>query len=252
MDKKCGVTTTRRIVGGKVAAVNELPWLTLITYNNTIQCGGTLINDRYVLTAAHCIRGFDRQLFELKFLEYNTASSMDTVSVRRKISRVHSLKTYIPKTSDDDIAILKLSKPIDFDTTTVRPICLPPQGLDLTGETGTISGWGTAAATEEENSTIALQTTEVPILSNDQCLLVGMKLTDNMVCAGRLLDGEINACQGESGGPLMVMDKKRHLLAGVISWGDGCAKPLKPGIYARVTRYLPWINKHTKGSFYES
>lgn len=111
---------------------------------------------------------------------------------------------------------------------------------------GVIAGWGTTS--EDGTESLVLKKAKVPIISNNVCKAAGIKgITSNMICAGRLVYGGVDSCQGDSGGPLMIADRKRYVLAGIVSFGQGCARPKNPGVYTRTTKFLDWI-KNTANS----
>lgn len=149
---------------------------------------------------------------------------------------------YNTKTTDKDIALIKLNKPVDFSKSPIRPICLPNLGKDFSGGMGVIAGWGTTSENGDEST--VLKKAKVPILSNNRCKATGLKgITSNMLCAGRVNKGGIDSCQGDSGGPLMVAENKRYVMGGIVSFGEGCARPRSPGVYTRTSKFLDWIRK---------
>lgn len=265
---QCGLSRTRRrIVGGNETKVLEYPWTAPLLYNGRFYCAASLINDLYVLTAAHCTAGFRKEKMVVRFLEHDRALKNETVTVDRKIAEIIRHQRYNPGNYDNDIAMLKLDKRIDLssavkrlrddngsteneDDKGIRPVCLPEKGRTYTNYTGIVTGWGTT----EEGGSVSniLQQVSVPIISNEHCRTTAYKnrITENMLCAG-YLEGGKDACQGDSGGPLHVMEQdKRFYEVGVVSWGEGCAREDRPGVYTRVNRYLTWINSNTKDACY--
>ncbi|KXJ75125.1 hypothetical protein RP20_CCG012291 [Aedes albopictus] len=116
------------------------------------------------------------------------------------------------------------------------------------GTNGLATGWGTLK--EDGKPSCILQEVEVPVISNDVCSsetnYTSSMITDNMMCAGYLGVGKKDSCQGDSGGPLVAeRPDKRYELIGVVSWGNGCARPYYPGVYTRVTQYLDWIKENS-------
>lgn len=112
-----------------------------------------------------------------------------------------------------------------------------------------IAGWGTTSENGSEST--VLKKAKVPIISNNQCKATGLKgITSKMLCAGRLLKGGVDSCQGDSGGPLMVADNKRYVLGGIVSFGEGCARPKSPGVYTRTTKFLEWIKMTANAGCY--
>ncbi|CAG9579619.1 unnamed protein product [Danaus chrysippus] len=263
---QCGIARTRRrIVGGYETKKLEMPWVVPLMYNGRFYCGGSLINDLYVLTAAHCTSGFRKERMSVRFLEHDRSTPNETKTVDRKVAAIIRHMRYNPGNYDNDIAILKLDQRIDLSTALkrasedseeendvgIRPGCLPVAGHSYSNRTAVVAGWGT---TEEGGSVSStLQAVKVPIISNEECRKTDYKnrITDNMLCAGEQ-EGGRDACQGDSGGPLHVIEEGtgKHSIVGVVSWGEGCARPNKPGVYSRVNRYLTWIKSNTRDACY--
>ncbi|KAJ8724284.1 hypothetical protein PYW08_015758 [Mythimna loreyi] len=285
---QCGVARTkRRIVGGYETKEREYPWMAMLMYNGRFFCGGSLINDLYILTAAHCT-GYRKERITIRLLEHDTKNPNETKTIIRKVSQVIRHQRYNPGTYDNDIALMRLDERLDLssavkrvrrddeegstsspssstteetattpaepatdDDHRVRPVCLPTPGLSYTRECGVVIGWG---VTDEGGSVSnTLQEVKVPIVSNAECKdrSYGRRITDNMMCAGEP-DGGRDACQGDSGGPLHVFNEttEKYQEVGVVSWGEGCARPDKYGVYARVNRYLTWIKSNTADACY--
>ncbi|KAL7289317.1 hypothetical protein TKK_0017247 [Trichogramma kaykai] len=250
----CGLRNEdSRIVGGQTSVTNEFPWQARLSYMNKFYCGGTLINDRYVLTAAHCVKGFIFSFiwFMIKVtlgehdrcLKNNNATPAELRIVSRAFVGNFSLANF-----HNDIALLRLSDRVRFSDT-IRPICLPKKTDELyDGIKALASGWGTVR--EDGPLSCILQYVDLPVMSLTECRNLTRYsprvISDNMMCAG-YLEGKKDTCQGDSGGPLVAMraDKKYELI-GVVSWGNGCARAGYPGVYTRVTKYLDWILKNSK------
>ncbi|XP_017109475.2 trypsin-7 [Drosophila bipectinata] len=248
---RCGERNDEsRIVGGTTTGVSEYPWMARLSYFNRFYCGGTLINDRYVLTAAHCVKGFMWFMIKVTFGEHdrcNDKERPETRFVLRAFSQKFSFSNF-----DNDIALLRLNDRVPI-TSFIRPICLPrqEQRQDLfVGTKAIATGWGTLK--EDGKPSCLLQEVEVPVLDNDECVAqtnyTQKMITKNMMCSGYPGVGGRDSCQGDSGGPLVRLrpDDKRFEQIGIVSWGNGCARPNYPGVYTRVTKYLDWIVENSR------
>ncbi|XP_037718071.1 venom protease [Drosophila subpulchrella] len=248
---RCGERNDEsRIVGGTTTGVSEYPWMARLSYFNRFYCGGTLINDRYVLTAAHCVKGFMWFMIKVTFGEHdrcNDKERPETRFVLRAFSQKFSFSNF-----DNDIALLRLNDRVPI-TSFIRPICLPrvEQRQDLfVGTKAIATGWGTLK--EDGKPSCLLQEVEVPVLDNDECVAqtnyTQKMITKNMMCSGYPGVGMRDSCQGDSGGPLVRLrpDDKRFEQIGIVSWGNGCARPNYPGVYTRVTKYLDWIVENSR------
>ena len=236
---------TPLIVGGEDAASGELPWQVMVLPGNSL-CGGTLIDTEWVLTAAHCLYDENNQPISASAVtviagEY-TMQVADGTEQNRSVSTLQVHPNYDPATGDNDIALLQLSSPVVPDNAVdTVPLVASPANDDLVaaGTLALISGWG--ATTDGGEIAAVLQKVQIPLVDNSTCnTAYGGGITENMLCAG-LEEGGKDSCQGDSGGPLVVPDGNSWRLAGVVSFGSGCAQPSFYGVYARVSRYLDWI-----------
>lgn len=235
-----------RIVGGSPIDITAAPWQVLLRINNATQCGGAIINDSWILTAAHCMNGIGPSQVEayVGVTDQNRLSRDQQVQV----SQVIVNPGWNSSTYANDLALIGLSAPI-VPSASVQPVSLPlvqdASAWPALGEQGTISGWGTT--TVSGSSSAILRAATVQILSSptdSKCGEYGTSFTPgNHVCAG-LPQGGVDACQGDSGGPLTVGFNGAPVLAGIVSSGSGCADPKYPGLYTRVTSYLPWLREY--------
>ncbi|XP_053698573.1 serine protease hepsin-like [Sabethes cyaneus] len=240
-----------RIYGGKNATDGMYPWMVALYYDNKFICGGSLINNLYILTAASCVFNTDRTLFSVKFLMYDRGNP-DSNFFERRVSYIMTnwfLDTGI--TSMNDLALLKLNETVPLGSG-LSPVCLPPEGPTYGGYNGTVTGWGN---TVNYTYSRVLQEATVPILTYDECLKQSnyhfFQIDDSKLCAGAP-DGGIDACQGDTGGPLHIIDQQtgKYVIAGVVSVRTECAQPKYPGIYTRVNKFRSWIKFNTRDACY--
>ncbi|XP_003693467.2 trypsin-1-like, partial [Apis florea] len=247
---KCGLTNVqRRIVGGVETQVNQYPWMVLLMYRGRFYCGGSVISSFYVVTAAHCVDRFDPNLISVRILEHDRNSTTEAKTQEFRVDKVIKHSGYSTYNYNNDIALIKLKDAVRFEGKT-RPVCLPERAKTFAGLNGTVTGWGATAESGAISQT--LQEVTVPILSNADCRATkypSQRITDNMLCAG-YQEGSKDSCQGDSGGPLHIVNMDTYQIVGIVSWGEGCARPGYPGVYTRVNRYLSWISRNTEDSCY--
>jgi len=238
-----------RIVGGVEARPNSHPWIVSLQQYGRHFCGGTLIRvgnveqSDIVVTAAHCVYDGVTDLTATAGAHNFDRPQASEQTVRATSYVYHPL--YNADTYINDIAIVKLEKPIKFSST-VQPACLPASGETVPDNAqGTVAGWGRTAESAYDTSRILMQV-GVPTISTRICGAYYLGLYDitptEMLCAG-YAGGARDSCQGDSGGPLVFQNGKNFVLQGVVSFGEGCARAGNPGVYARVSSYIPWIEK---------
>ncbi|MBN3278445.1 HABP2 protein, partial [Polyodon spathula] len=249
---KCGIPESRtaqhRIYGGLKATPGAHPWQASIQSkhpNNVARhyCGGILIKPCWVLTAAHCVVGTSFRVQVVlggQDLQKNEPEDQ-TFDVEKSI--VHGNYTDIGEAVYNDIALLKL-KPVGGqcakETRYVKTACLPVSPF-ADGTECSISGWGKTETNVISNQLLDAQVLLIP---QEQCKdrnVYGSLLDNSMFCAGNL-EGGPDSCQGDSGGPLTCERDGKHYVYGIVSWGDQCGLQNKPGVYARVTKFVDWIN----------
>ncbi|KAH8383184.1 hypothetical protein KR009_007187, partial [Drosophila setifemur] len=221
-----------RIVGGFPADIAAIPYIVSIQLYGVHHCGGSIINNRTILTAAHCLAGMSRHLLKVKVGGTKRDSKDGQIYA---VASVHHHEKWSAKTMDYDIGMLRLTTPLIFSTK-VKAIKIDPKKV-ADGVFATIAGWGFTS--NNGASSEGLRYARVPIINQSACRkLLGKRVTDRMICAGYLRGGT-DSCQMDSGGPLVV----REQLVGIVSWGVGCALANKPGVYSRLEALFPWVNK---------
>jgi len=237
-----------QIVGGEPVEPHSIPWQVLqyrtAADGKTYLCGGTIICPRFVMTAAHCTAPGSSYEIYIRVHRKSQDTTEDNLVVLKK---AHVHPKYNQGTAFNyDYAIMELMNPIRIFSD-AKAIFLPDasdkyndKSLFLT------SGWGLTKNGGEIASDVLLSVT-LPFVQHGVCKDRYSRLTPQMMCAGDMDKGKIDACKGDSGGPLAWLDPKTDQvkLSGVVSWGAGCAVPGAPGVYADVINQLEWIKEVT-------
>ncbi|KYM76561.1 Serine protease easter [Atta colombica] len=249
LSNNCGRDLSQRIVGGERTDLDEFPWMALVEYQKpngrTTACGGVLISKRYVLTAAHCVKGKDLpanwRLSSVRLGEYNTDTERDCVPDEEQIAH----ENYRPTSRDQryDIALLRLSHDVPF-TRYIQPICLPSNS-SLGGKLF-VAGWGKTETSSASNIKLKLA---LPLAEKSLCdqtyVSAGVRLGLGQICAGGQRGKD--SCRGDSGGPLMALERiadgtGKWTAVGVVSFGPSpCGMQGWPGVYTKVSDFVPWI-----------
>ncbi len=248
------------IVGGTAAPADKWPWQVALLFNDRRAsnfqnqfCGGTLVDESFVVTAAHCITENNGSVSAKgTILVLNGTQTLSRIvgrnagGVHREIDQIVRHPQYDHASSDYDIAVIKLSTPATGIKVARLLARHQESSLAADGDLSFVTGWGSLSSTGSDFPT-DLQQVQVPIVArsdcNDRNSYDGL-ITSSMICAG-LATGGKDSCQGDSGGPLIVRDAQGRwqTLAGVVSWGYGCAERNLFGVYARVALLSAWINR---------
>ncbi|XP_047109118.1 mast cell tryptase-like [Schistocerca piceifrons] len=250
-----------KIVGGTETSYGAYPWqveIEILKYGAKSyehHCGGAIISERLIVTAAHCLQSYDPERLRVTVGKHRRSQH----NKYEQVFRVDKILLH-PKFRRDgyyshDIGLLKLKatddKGISYNSH-VRPICLPAAHTrNAAGTWCTVTGWGAQKPQDMESLSDVLLAAYVPLLEQETCRTKEVygdrdqAILDGMLCAG-LLEGGVDACGGDSGGPLACEVDGRFVLTGLVSWGDGCAKPSKPGVYTRISHYVDWIHASFK------
>lgn len=274
LPRDCGMTVADRLAYGNVTKVFEYPWMAVLRYDYngviTDGCGGSVINKRYILTAAHCVKtrstmplhsvvlgehtknqDMDCNIYHDKFgkeIERDCADPVEEFGIESFI--VHT--NYNRPKYSNDIALVRLNKDVVMKDH-IRPICLPVTStLQKTAfDKYIVTGWGT---TEEKKGSNMLLQANLPFVNLAECQRkmsenrLNIQLSEKQLCAGGI--NKVDTCKGDSGGPLgfsATYNGARFMQFGIVSLGvDSCGEKSVPGIYCRVAAYMDWILDNMK------
>ncbi|MCP3105128.1 serine protease [Myxococcus sp. K15C18031901] len=245
----------QEIVGGVEARPNSHPWIISLQQYGSHFCGGSLLRvsqsveaSDIVLTAAHCVYDGTSGLTASAGAHDLTRPPAGQVTVQGSRTVYHP--QYDPDATLNDIAIVKLAQPIRF-TSTIQPVLLPSAGAQVAdGAEGTVAGWGLTREGGYDTSSILMQV-GVPVVPHRtvaaQYASQGIQIDPVAMFGAGYTQGGKDSCQGDSGGPLVFKNGAgKFVQQGIVSFGVGCARAGLPGIYARVSTYIPWINAQIK------
>ncbi|XP_061390753.1 serine protease grass-like [Musca vetustissima] len=261
----CGVYPIRKVTYGHEARLMGFPWMALLVYDDErdpYKCGGSIISEQYVLTAAHCVKGRERTILYVRLGEHRKSTPIDCVTLGPQTTcapapvEVRIAEFIIhPKYRSvyNDIALLRLERKVEPDRH-IKPICLPIYDNLRTKENEqyVLSGWG---RTETGNSSDVLRVAIIPqvdlISCQNQLRPFGLtyQLDHTHICAGA--KNLVDACKGDSGGPIgytgIYNEWSRFIQYGVVTVGvSNCGETNVPGIYANVSHYMQWITDHIR------
>nr|AHY81278.1 trypsin precursor [Lygus lineolaris] len=249
---KCGWANRdsgSRIVGGSYYKTNEYPFIVGIARVSFLGsyspfCGGSIITPNHVITAAHCTDGIIKEKAETAvLLGTHDRSRPSSSAVIIDVASIQQHAEYNRMTTVNDISILTLASSISFNKI-IGPVCLPPPGLHVTGQTVRVLGWG--AEKFQGSMTMSPKKLDTTVVVPNKCsdawgaYLVAYR-NPTQICT---LSNNETACQGDSGGPLVWRDPdtNRYTLVGVVSFGASCTDE-RPTVYTRVAAYIPWIQQ---------
>jgi secreted trypsin-like serine protease len=232
-----------RIVNGIEAQKHEFPFiarLTVIWGQDAGLCGGSLINEKYVLTAAHCFYHPVTKQFATEVHVYLGDHNRNVAEPDRiKVFGVNVvLNQYDASIHYNDVAIVELDRTVTY-TNNIKPVCIAKAGSSHVGQVGTAAGWGALGSSLPTSD--VLRKVQIPVLKDTDCSRYTF-YSDVMLCGG-YTDGSRDTCQGDSGGPLVVRTGNGYTLVGATSFGHGCASPGFPGVYAKISHFADWVSQ---------
>ncbi|GJQ86787.1 hypothetical protein Trydic_g5580 [Trypoxylus dichotomus] len=240
-----------RIVGGENSSFGKWPWqISLRQWRTSTylhKCGAALLNENWAITAAHCVDSVPPSDLLLRLGEHDLSTESEPyLHQERRVQIVASHPQFDPRTFEYDLALLRFYEPVKFQPN-ILPVCVPQTDDDFIGSTAYVTGWGRLY--EDGPLPSILQEVSVPVINNTLCESMYRTagyiehIPHIFICAGWRRGG-FDSCEGDSGGPMVIQRAdKRFLLAGVISWGIGCAEPNQPGVYTRISEFRDWINQ---------
>ncbi|XP_023301945.2 brachyurin [Lucilia cuprina] len=233
------VTDAYAIGQSKLGRIEKFPYQVMLIgkqlWRKRILCGGTLLDNRWILTAGHCTMGVTH--FDVYLGTKSVDESLESGKVILRSNKFIVHERFNPVTAANDIALVKLPEDVQF-TARIKPATLPysMKSNQFTGSKVVATGWGAAGETRNSDP---MQYTELKVISNAECANEFDVITDGVMCAKGLKDETV--CSGDSGGPLVL--KGTQMVVGITSFGpaDGCETNI-PGGFTRVTHYLDWID----------
>ncbi|XP_037319265.2 serine protease 27-like [Pungitius pungitius] len=233
-----------RIVGGQNAPVGAWPWQVDIQSSGAHICGGSIITESWILSAAHCFANPSDVASYTIYAGRYQLNGFNANQMTRSVTQVVIPTGYTEPHQGKDLALVQLSSPVTWSDY-IQPVCLPDAGTLFPSDMLCyVTGWGYTRENVPLAGAGTLQEVQVPIVSQSSCQSMyatnptePVDILSDMICAGFAQGGK-DSCQGDSGGPLVCsMVNGTWVQAGVVSFGVGCARPNQPGVYARVTTF---------------
>jgi secreted trypsin-like serine protease len=227
-----------KIVGGSMARVGDHGWQVQMNYGGRHMCGGSLVNCRWVVTAAHCTAGKTSSLYLNSYdivIGSHDRINKETHAISVKVTGIYNHASYNSATMDNDIALMKLASCVSY-TDYILPVCISRSKTTLAGQTALVTGWGTTSSGGSLAS--KLMQVGVKLLTDTRCKQKYSQVQpDRQICGG---DNGVYAdsCQGDSGGPMVVQGANGWQLVGITSWGYGCGDG---GVYTYPGSYVQWM-----------
>lgn len=243
---ECGIHNRldSRIVGGERSNINKYPWMVGISHFGLIICGGALISRNHIISAAHCFKTFDLSNGPPLGIGVKVGiTRQDEVSQHIDIAEITVHEMYQKKVPGHyDIVLIKIKEPLTINSN-IRPICLPDSHDHFEDQDGIVTGWGVLShdgPLSQELREVSLKVLDLKVCQ-EMLDRYHKKVDENNVCAG----GEQgkDACQGDSGSPLVVATNGVFKVIGLVSWGLQCALDKVPGVYTNVMHYVEWIKE---------
>jgi len=254
--KSCGITTRQdtRIVGGTaVTALGIYPWQARLFFSfegddGEVLCGGTIISDTWIMTAAHCVRDdkTNKKLIKVA-VQLGSLQQEDDPSAEVKQSmsppEVKQHESYDKDGLKNDIALVKLASTVTW-TKNVRPACLPCSSatIDLKDKTLSLAGWGLTA--NGGSTSPVLLSVQIPVVTKEACQTTWPTVNDNQLCLGGKNSGK-NSCEGDSGGGAIYKKGNVNYVVGIVSFGPEAGCGIEYQVYTRVTSFISWIEANS-------
>ena len=247
-------TRDPRIIGGTQAPAGAWPSQAALLMHGEPSnyyaqyCGGTVLSATWVLTAAHCLFFDDNgDAFPLSPSEVDVlvgTQNLNSGGTRVRASQLKVAPGFDWTTLEHDVALVRLAKPVRAPgQPTVGQGEAVPAGTDLV-----TTGWGESDLPPPNTYPARLRQVHVPAVGDGACESAydGEMFIDSMFCAGDMEDGGVDSCFGDSGGPILRLVDDRWVQVGIVSWGEDCALPGKPGVYSRLSRFATWLSVQTR------